>query len=379
MERTSFLLTFSAAAVAAALYIRYRRTEKSKDTLRIGTRKSDLAMVQARYVVSLLQNANPGLNVKITQKIEAVGDVRLDQSLKELAAQVPGLFSKHLELCLLANGCDAVVHSLKDMPTTLPDKLTLAAITEREDPRDALVVHAKHKGKGGLKGLPKDAIIGTSSVRREAFIRRDFKGFQVKIIRGNVNSRLAKLDDGQYDAIILAVAGLKRLGKEFEERIEEYLEPPHFLYGVGQGSLGLQCREEDEHIVAILKSVEHWESAVRCKAERSLLKVMEAGCQVPLGVHTKVVNKNGEAQLSLACTVLSEDGDTSIHATMVGPADKPEELGQKLARKILLDGGKKILDSVNGADVEQVSARPNTYGSAEEPNIAARGPNSKPI
>jgi len=374
------VVVFSAAAIVVTGYLQYRKSKfsgysvkKTRKTLRIGTRKSDLAMVQTHYVADLLRKAYPELDIQILKGIDAVGDKDQVNSLKKLAKKIPGLFSKDLEEGLVENVYDAAVHSLKDMPTTLPDKLVLAAITEREDPRDALIVRAEHKGKGGLRGLPKGAVIGTSSVRREAFLRRDFDHFKIKVIRGNVNTRLRKLDDGEYDAIVLAVAGLKRLGKEFENRIEEYLEPPHFLYGVGQGCLGLQCREDDEDIIKILQSAEHWESSARCRCERALLKLMEAGCQVPLGVHSEIRNNNGRCILSLACTVLTEDGKTSIHATMLGDPEEPEELGRKLAKKILLDGGKAILDGVNGSDFEQVNVRPLTYGSAENPNLQARG------
>ncbi len=230
--------TTASPAVATSVVKRTR-------IFRLGSRSSDLAMVQTRWVKEYLERMFPDLLVEIKEGVNARGDIVLDQSLKRLATQDPGIFTKELEGGLLENQYDAVVHSLKDMPTRLPEGLVLAAVTEREDPRDALVIRSDSRGLYNknrdnnqvsssdlLAKLPKGSIIGTSSVRREAFIKQGYPHLIVKIIRGNVNTRLAKLDRGEFDAIVLAAAGLKRLGPSFEDRIDEYLEPPHFYYGV---------------------------------------------------------------------------------------------------------------------------------------------------
>jgi hydroxymethylbilane synthase len=333
-------------------------------------------MVQTRHVEQLLKRAFPNLRVEIQEGVNALGDRELGESLKTLAAKTPGLFTKELEAGLLDGQYDAVVHSLKDMPTQLPAGLSLAAITEREDPRDALVVNAKHKGKGGLASLPAGAIIGTSSIRREAALRRDFPRLQIRLIRGNVNTRLAKLDAGEYDAILLAVAGLRRLGPSFAARIEQVLEPPRFLYGVGQGALGLQCRSKDDRIVRILRlAANHAETSARCRAERALLRALQGGCQIPLGVSSVVhpgTEPGEEDHLTLTCDILAEDGSASVLKTVVGPVSQPETVGETLARSLLTGGGGKLIERFRGAGAASATPRPTTYGSAEMPNLAAR-------
>mmetsp|Transcript_17590 Transcript_17590/g.28472 ORF Transcript_17590/g.28472 Transcript_17590/m.28472 type:complete len:372 (+) Transcript_17590:270-1385(+) len=364
------LLCFGAGAVGTVLVLRYRRRRsaggggKNVLSVRIGTRKSDLAMIQTYHVESLLLGLFPDIRIAIQEGVSAHGDNVLDQSLKALAAKTPGLFTKELEAGLLMGQYDFVVHSLKDMPTTLPDGLVLAAITEREDPRDALVVHEKHRGKGGLAGLAHGAVVGTSSIRREAVLRRDYPHLKIKLIRGNVNTRLAKLDSGEYDAIILAVAGLVRLGKEFEARIEASLDPPQFMYGVGQGALGLQCRAGDEKIINMLKAIEHPDTAARCKSERSLLYTLQGGCQVPLGVYSQV---DGD-KLTLECTILSEDGTQSIQKSASGHKSSPEKLGITLANELIKGGAGDLLNSFRVGD----NPRPLTYGSAEQPHTESR-------
>lgn len=287
--------------------------------------------------------------------------------MKDLAAKTPGVFTKELEAGLLSGQYDAVVHCLKDMPTTLPDGLILAAITEREDPHDALVVHKKHLGKGGLAGLPKGAKIGTSSVRREAIILRDYPHLKVDIVRGNLSTRLAKLDSGEFDAIILAVAGLKRLGPSFENRIEEVLTPPKFMYSVGQGALGLQCRANDERTIKLLKSLSHPETTARCLAERALLRALQGGCQIPLGVSSNVLQDD---KLELSCIVLQIDGSSFVEKAMIGSQNQPEALGEALAKELLSGGAGELLKTFRTGEIP----RPLTYGSMEEPNIDARQP-----
>ena len=263
---------------------------------------------------------------------------------------------------------DAVVHSLKDVPTTLPDGLEIAAITCREDPRDALVVREKYRGIGCLENLPPLSIVGTSSVRREAMIRRAFPHLSVKLIRGNVNTRLEKLDRCEYDAIILAVAGLNRLGKEFISRIEVILDSPAFLYGVGQGALGLQCRSDDERTKDILFSAaNHEDTASQCLAERAFLSMIQGGCQIPVGVKSKVCGE----KLTLECVVLSEDGNAEVRSSFVGLKNAPEKIGKSLAAQILQGEGKLLLESFR-ENSSVLLQHPFKYGSAESPNIDAR-------
>jgi hydroxymethylbilane synthase len=256
------------------------------------------------------------------------------------------------------------------MPTQLPDGLALAGITEREDPRDAVVLHPKYaSATGGLACLPAGAVIGTSSVRREAFIRRDFPHLDIQLIRGNVGTRLAKLDGGEYDAIVLAAAGLKRLGPQFAARISHVLEPEEMMYGVSQGSLGLQCREDDKEVCDMLFSISESHSFARCTAERSLLRSLQGGCQVPLGVHTIV--KEGDV-LELQCTMLGDQGTVSLRADITGDCKDAHDLGVSLARQLLDSGGREIMGHDGSELAEGQTARPLTYGSAEAPNISAR-------
>lgn len=373
------LTTLSVAATfaaALALVLRHRHQKQQPEVrrvLRLGTRSSDLAMVQTHWVAARLRAQFPDVKVVILKGVDAFGDLQLTQSLKELAAKTPGLFTKELEAGLQLNAYDAVVHSLKDMPTQLPDGLELAGITEREDPRDAVVLHPKYKGRtGGLACLPKGAVVGTSSVRREAFIRRDFPHLDIQLIRGNVNTRLAKLDRGEYDAIVLAAAGLKRLGPQFAARISHVLEPEEMMYGVSQGSLGLQCRANDGEVCAMLASISDPHAYARCTAERSLLRTLQGGCQVPLGVHTIV--REGDV-LELQCTMLGDRGTVSLRADITGQCADAHELGVSLAQRLLESGGREIMGH-DGIELGEGQVRPMTYGSAEAPNISAR-PNKK--
>jgi len=259
------------------------------------------------------------------------------------------------------------VHSLKDVPTTLPAGLVIAGITAREDPRDAVVVNPKHKGQGGLRSLPSGAVIGTSSVRREALLKRDYPSLQIKLIRGNVNTRLRKLDEGEYDAIILAIAGLKRLGEGFAARAEQLLAPSDFPYGVSQGALGLECRLDDDSSRAMLASIGDADTTARCLAERAVLRHLQGGCQVPLGV-TSVVSIRNDVKnkhsgwLDISCTVLSVDGRVSVSSQTSGWASEAEEVGTKLAHALLASGAKSLVegwDPTKGA-----LPRPLTYGVA---------------
>ncbi|NER84488.1 MAG: hydroxymethylbilane synthase, partial [Leptolyngbya sp. SIO1D8] len=219
----------------------------------------------------------------------------------------------------------------------------LGCITEREDPADALVVHEKHQDKQ-LGTLPEGAVIGTSSLRRLAQLRHHYPHFTFKDIRGNLNTRLRKLDEGNYDAIILAVAGLERLG--MADRIHQTLPPEVSLHAVGQGALGIECRSGDTEILAIIKTLEHDVTAYRCLAERAFLRELEGGCQVPIGVNT-VVDGN---TLTLTGLVASLDGQTLIKKQVQGTTTSADSMGSQLAQQVRAEGAQAILDEINSTN-----------------------------
>ncbi|MBT9317151.1 hydroxymethylbilane synthase [Leptothoe spongobia] len=306
-------------------------------TIRIGSRKSQLALVQTHWVQGELQKRFPEINFEV-KTMESKGDKILDVSLSKIGDK--GLFTQELEDDMLAGSIDFAVHSLKDLPTRLPEGLMLGCVTEREDPADALVVHEKHAGKT-LDQLPEGAIIGTSSLRRLAQLRHHFPSFQFKDIRGNLNTRLRKLDEGQYDAIILAVAGLKRL--EMGDRIQQVVPAEISLHAVGQGALGIECRSGDEDILAVIKTLEHVPTAQRCYAERAFLRELEGGCQVPIGVNTVI---EGDS-LKLTGIVASLDGQTLVKDEISGPVDTADAMGTTLAKRAKDAGAQTILDEIS--------------------------------
>ncbi|MBF2035399.1 MAG: hydroxymethylbilane synthase [Leptolyngbyaceae cyanobacterium T60_A2020_046] len=306
-------------------------------TIRIGSRKSQLALVQTYWVRDELQKHFPDIHFEV-MTMDTQGDKVLDVSLSKIGDK--GLFTQELENSMLNGEVDFAVHSLKDLPTRLPAGLMLGCITEREDPADALVVHAKHQDKT-LATLPKGAVIGTSSLRRLAQLRHHYPHFTFKDIRGNLNTRLRKLDDGEYDAIILAVAGLQRLG--MGDRVHEVLPASVSLHAVGQGALGIECREGDDDILSILKVLEHAPTAYRCLAERAFLRELEGGCQVPIGVNTVL---EGET-LTLTGIVASLDGQALIKNQVSGATQDAETLGNTLAQQLRAEGAQAILDEIN--------------------------------
>lgn len=265
------------------------------------------------------------------------GDKILDVALAKIGDK--GLFTKELELGMLNREVDFAVHSLKDLPTKLPEGLVLAAVTERENPADALVVHEKHKDKQ-IDTLPEGTVIGTSSLRRLAQLRHQFPHLSFKDVRGNLNTRLAKLDSGEYDALILAVAGLKRLG--MNERIHQILSPEVSLYAVGQGALGIECRADDIELLSLLKTIEHAPTRACVSAERAFLRELEGGCQVPIGVNTHL---NGDT-LTLTGFVASIDGKRMLKDTVTGAAFTAEYLGFQLAHNLRLQGAQEILAQI---------------------------------
>ena len=308
----------------------------STRTIRIGSRKSQLALVQTYWVQEELQKHFPNITFEV-HTMATQGDKILDVALAKIGDK--GLFTKELETGMLNGETDMAVHSLKDLPTNLPEGLMLGCVSEREDPADALVVHAKHQDKQ-LDTLPPGAVIGTSSLRRLAQLRHHFPHLEFKDIRGNLNTRLQKLDDGNYDAIILAVAGLKRL--DMSDRIHQTIPPEVSLHAVGQGALGIECRDGDTEILNVIKALEHTPTAQRCYAERAFLRELEGGCQVPIGVNTQI-----EAdQLTLTGMVASLDGQQLIKDTVTGAATAAEELGIQLADKLKQQGAQEILSQI---------------------------------
>jgi hydroxymethylbilane synthase len=305
-------------------------------TIRIGSRKSQLALVQTYWVQEQLKKRFPDITFEV-HTMSTQGDKILDVALAKIGDK--GLFTKELEVGMLNQEIDFAVHSLKDLPTNLPEGLTLAAITERENPADALVVHEKHKDKQ-IDTLPAGAVIGTSSLRRLAQLRHHFPHFTFKDVRGNLITRLAKLDAGEYDALILAAAGLERLG--MSDRVHQILPKEISLHAVGQGALGIECRADDSELLSLLKAIEHSETRDRCLAERSFLRSLEGGCQVPIGVNTEISGEN----LTLTGIVASIDGQKLVKDTVTGKAHNAEALGTELAGLLRQQGAQEILSEI---------------------------------
>lgn len=308
----------------------------STRTIRIGSRKSQLALVQTYWVQEQLQKAFPDRTFEV-HTMSTQGDKILDVALAKIGDK--GLFTKELELGMLQNEIDFAVHSLKDLPTRLPEGLVLGCVTERENPADALVVHEKHKDKQ-LDTLPEGAVIGTSSLRRLAQLRHHYPHLSFKDVRGNLNTRLAKLDAGEYDALILAFAGLHRLS--MGDRIHQVIPAEISLHAVGQGALGIECRADDAEVLQLLKALEHQPTAHRCYAERAFLRELEGGCQVPIGVNTVL---EGET-LTLTGIVASVDGQNLVQGQASGLPTEAEAIGKSLADQLRQQGATEILNEI---------------------------------
>jgi hydroxymethylbilane synthase len=305
-------------------------------TVRIGSRKSQLALVQTYWVQAELQKHFPDIKFDV-ETMTTQGDNILDVALAKIGDK--GLFTKELEVAMLENRVDLAVHSLKDLTTNLPENLMLGCVTERVNPADALVVNEKNKDKQ-LETLPEGSVIGTSSLRRLAQLRYHYPHLAFKDVRGNVITRLAKLDAGEYDGIILAVAGLQRL--DLGNRIHQVIPAEISLHAVGQGALGIECREGDGDILQIVKSLEHAETRDRCYAERSFLRELEGGCQVPIGVNTAI---KGDI-LTLTGMVASLDGKRLIKDSVSGNSANAEQLGKDLANILRNAGAGEILAEI---------------------------------
>ena len=301
--------------------------------LRIATRKSALARWQAEYVKARLEQLDPALSVSLVPMVSR-GDQLLDSPLAKIGGK--GLFVKELETAMLNDEADLAVHSMKDVPMQFPEGLGLYAICEREDPRDAFVSN----NFDHLDSLPAGSVVGTSSLRRQAQIMARRPDLQIRFLRGNVNTRLAKLDAGEYDAIILATAGLVRLG--FGERIRYSMPPEESLPAGGQGAVGIECRSDDIELQALLLKLNDEDSALRVRAERALNTRLNGGCQVPIACYAE--RENG--QLWLRGLVGDPDGQRLLRAEARGAESDPETLGISVAEDLLAQGAQAILDAV---------------------------------
>ncbi len=302
-------------------------------TLKIATRKSPLALWQANFVKDRLEALHPDLQVELVP-MSTQGDKILDTPLAKVGGK--GLFVKELETAMLEGRADIAVHSMKDVPVEFPDGLGLHTICEREDPRDAFV--SNHFNQIGE--LPQGAVVGTSSLRRQCQLRAARPDLVIRDLRGNVNTRLAKLDAGEYDAIILAAAGLKRL--EMAHRIAAFIEPEQSLPANGQGAVGIECRLDDHELHALLAPLEHPETRIRVLTERAMNRALQGGCQVPIGAYALV---QGE-EVWLRGLVGSPDGSRVIRDEIRGPLAEGEALGHTLAQRLLAAGADIILAEV---------------------------------
>ncbi len=304
-------------------------------TLRIGTRGSLLALQQSQWVRDELMRHWPGLTVEL-QVIKTTGDKILDVPLAKVGGK--GLFVKEIEDALEVGEVDLAVHSMKDVPAALPDGLVIAAIPRREDPRDVLVA----RGVRSLDELPREAKVGTSSLRRAAQVKAIRPDLRVETLRGNLDTRLRKAEEGQFDAVILAAAGLHRMG--WQARITQYLDPWRFLPAVGQGALGIEARVDDVEVLAILTPLHHPETTVAVKAERSFLAELQGGCQVPIGGYARITGED----VHLDGLIASVDGITLLRRSGQAPWAQASQLGRQIAQELLGAGGRAILDEVYG-------------------------------
>jgi hydroxymethylbilane synthase len=310
-----------------------RKILTMKKIITIGTRKSLLALWQSNYIKSRLETQYPDCEVRL-QKIVTKGDKILDVPLSKIGGK--GLFTKEIETALLDGEVDLAVHSLKDMPTKLPDGLCLTAITERAVVGDAFVSN-KYKS---FADMPAGAVLGTSSLRRKAQLLAKRPDLDIRDLRGNVDTRLHKLDEGQYDAIILAAAGLTRLG--YADRIRETLPCDFCIPAVGQGALAIECRTDNKEVRTMLEFLNHPVTKSCTDAERAFLGLVEGGCQVPIGVHAEAEG----TQMHVTAIIASLDGSTLLRDEIDGDVNDAVALGQTLGRRMLENGGKAILDEI---------------------------------
>ena len=309
-----------------------------RSTLTIATRGSRLALWQAEHIKSCLQAIAPELEIRLNV-IKTKGDIILDVPLAKVGGK--GLFVKEIEEALLNGEADLAVHSMKDVPMELPQGLLLGCVPPRENPTDCLLSCQY----GSVAALPQNACVGTSSLRRQAQLLAQRPDLRIESLRGNVDTRLRKLREGVYDAIVLASAGLNRL--ELTAPCMHSLDPQVFLPAVGQGALGIECREDDYDLFALLAQLEDTPTRVCVEAERGFLAGLEGGCQVPIGAHAALADN----QLSLTGLIASVDGQTVLKESFSAPAADAERLGRELAEELLGRGGKQILEAVYQASL----------------------------
>jgi hydroxymethylbilane synthase len=309
----------------------------STDLIRIATRKSPLALWQAEHVRARLLALHPGLRVELV-KLSTQGDRILDSPLAKIGGK--GLFVKELEQGMLEGRADLAVHSMKDVPAELPSGLCIGAILEREDPRDAFV-----SGRyASVDDLPEGARVGTSSLRRQCQLRARRPDLEILDLRGNVGTRLGKLDGGDYDAIVLACAGLKRLG--LSARITREMAPEEMLPAIAQGVIGIECRTDDVRIRGLIMSLNHAETLYRTQAERAMNAALAGGCQAPVAGYSVL---NGD-DLELRGLVGCPDGSRIIRSDLRGASRHAETLGRQLADELLSQGARSILDELLSAE-----------------------------
>lgn len=312
-------------------------------TLRLASRGSTLALWQAHHVQALLQARHAGLDVEI-EILHTTGDIITDVPLAMIGDK--GLFTKEVDGAVLDGRAHCAVHSFKDVPTRLPDGLVLAAVLEREDPRDAFL---PAPGRTSLLAeLPDGARIGTSSLRRRSILLNAHPGMVVEDLRGNLNTRFRRLEEGRYDGIILALAGVRRFGREAD--VGEVLDPPRWLPAAGQGALALVARADDAATLDLLHHLDHPDTRAATAAERAFLARLEGGCQIPIGALGIVADD----QLHLQGLVASLDGGTVVRGEQHGVTAQPEALGRRLAEQLLGQGAGAVLRAVRGTDPEDL-------------------------
>lgn len=328
---------------------RYDYEEEERPHVRVGGRKSKLAVIQSRHVANLLRDVHPGLSFPVLA-LSTLGDNVPNRPLYSFGGKA--LWTKELEVLLLHHvhgfdQLDMIVHSLKDMPTELPEGCELGAIPMRHDPRDAVCMR-QGSPHTHLGDLPDGSVVGTSSIRRSAQLKRKFPNLRFESVRGNVQTRLSKCDDLEqpYEAIILAVAGLERLG--LADRITSFLDAPDMYYAVGQGALGIEIRAGDERVKKLVSRIDHHPSRMRCISERSLMRTLEGGCSVPIGVKSEFEAES--SMLSLTGIVVSVDGKEAVEGSVAGECfcdEDANQIGKDLAADLIAKGASKILNEIH--------------------------------
>ena len=326
--------------------------KRGDNVIRIGSRSSELAMIQTRTIMAALQALHPTLSFEVIT-MKTIGDKILDTALPKIGQT--NLFTKELELALAAKEIDMITHSLKDLPTSLPPGMQISVIYKRDNPTDALVLHPKHEGQQ-IETLPGGSVVGTSSLRRVAQLKRNFPELKFESVRGNLNTRLRKLDEGDggvsYDALVLATAGLDRMG--WRHRLSQELDKSACMYAVGQGALAVETRSDDQRINELLLPLNDPDTFISCMAERAFLHTLEGGCSVPVGIHSDFNHANNS--LTLEGAVFSLDGSERVgdSESLSLPQDYQQlgkeewtrlatGLGESLAKRLLAQGAGRIL------------------------------------